>query len=189
MVMNDLELVQKAQDTLNQIRNQRIDHQQMQISNMWANNTTGAGFMDLTVKPGSIVKWQRYQTMTFSPIEIDDETYKKEKEDAALRHVKIFLHIAKAFVERFPNWEIMPDPADPFKRVVIIHKNKQYKIEDSYPDGTVKLWGARSDSKIKAERFAKRHGIPPTVFKHTAPPTTPTETFYGWALGMEDVPD
>lgn len=181
------------QRELNELRNQRIGAINMMINPMlnWYDEKVLA---NLTPKPGQVV-WTDttagsnvvFQKYT-SGIDISDETYKKAKELDVRRNIKIFAHFANLFCERYPNWELQPDATDPFHKVNILHKNGKYKIVNQYPMNELALHGAPSNAQDTTDKFSKRHGIPPSIFNIT-PPTVPTQYFYGWALGLEDVPD
>lgn len=118
---------------------------------------------------------------------IDPDYTSKQDADRNL-NTKIFVHFAQLFCERYPNWDIHPDADDVFHKVRLVHKNTTYKIINKYPDNEVQLTGAPSEFLDKVQRFSQQHHIPPSVFKVDGE-RMPLQTFYGWALGIGDVPE
>lgn len=134
----------------------------------------------------SPLKWRtEYGPTVNTTGNIPDEDYKAAQELDQRRQIKIFVHFSKLFVERFSNWEIRPDAADPFNRVVVAHKSKDYKIISGYPSNEVQIHGVPNDKNDKAQKFYRRHGIPPSSFGR-AYDTVPFQNYYAWALGVED---
>lgn len=191
MRVNNIAEVQHYQDCLNKLYSERIDQRNQMVNKMWAIDpnelTAGPGHVITTNTTGplsgygNVVKWTNYSDLA-------DGSIKQAQEIDRVRNIKIYAHFAKLFCEKFPNWSVQPDPKDPFKKLDLVHKNNKYRITNGYPDNELIMHGAPSEFKDKATRFSLRHGIPPSIFETKAPTVSPQE-LYGWALGMDDVPD
>ena len=160
----------KAQQYRQEIANLRKDE--------WDAQQAQAKFPMFTVStdPAYVTKWETE----------DSNSFNARRELDQKRNLKLFIHFAQLFSERYPGWTLTPDPKNPFKGVEL--SKGKYRIESAYPDNAVKLIGVERNQGREDAAFHRRRGILNGVF-NTEPETVPTYTFFGWALGMDDTPE
>jgi len=115
----------------------------------------------------------RYDPPTVEPIEVTE----KRRE----LHKKTWMYFAKLFVERYPEWDLLPDISQPLKTVIIRSKNRDLTIEST--DTGIKVLAATTNV---SERVAKDLMIVSPTTSYTL---DNRHKFYGWALGFDDVPE
>lgn len=172
--VNDLQTASHYHQQMRQIQHE-IDNQNLMLNSMYQMKPGGVVFSDAT-----------NFTMVGTP---DDEgRWKRERELETKRLSKVFIHHAKLFAERYPNWTVTPDPKNPFNNVVLEHKNGKYRIETGPHDNGLFAYNTETEPQRRTTSFIKKFGIPHNVFK-ISPIEVGRNEFYGWSVGMEDAPD
>lgn len=107
------------------------------------------------------------------------ETIEQANERKEL-HKKTWVYFAKMFVEKYPEWDLLPDPSNPLTNTLIRSKSKDFAIENG--EHGIRLMGATSHS---AARIASELKLDSPTNAFTLPNR---HMFYGWALDSEGVP-
>lgn len=108
---------------------------------------------------------------------VSDGLEEKRLRDKSLQ-MKLFVHFAKLFIERYPKWTLVPEPDDPLHKVKLVNAERGIAISSCWPDNTVAIYGAPEEwrQKVANDLFEPRGNLPVT--------TMVTQDFYGWALDI-----
>ena len=138
--------------------------------------TAGPGHaIPVTPHTGNTIKWNQ----TLKPMAILHEPTQAEKDTDQRRHLKLFVHFAKQFAERYPKWNVIPDPNDPLHSVHLVHKERGALIHNLYPMNEMAVYGG-PESWNKERRELGQH-LPIVKIN--------TQLFWGWCVGMDDIPE
>lgn len=173
-------------DYAKKLANQMEDNKQMMLSpNMWM---TGTGKFDpnaLTAGPGSLVTGTLpgganvvYRS-ALKPMAVFHEPTQADRDADKRRHLKLFVHFAKQFAERYPKWTVVPDEADPLHSVHLLMKDRGAMIHNLYPSNEMAVYGGPA-SWVEPRKELGQH-LPIVKIN--------TQEFWGWCVGMDDLPE
>lgn len=145
------------------------------------NSTT---FTSLTANPNSV--YPVTSVVGYSDVFVYGDlgygvTSQERKEQDMDRNERMFAHFARMFVERFTGWELVPDAKDPFKRIQVFSKDGKYIITNNYPSNDLSITASTPEAQYHLNESMPQ-------FSSMGINCIPTPYFYGWALGMEDIP-
>ena len=164
-------------------RAQQEHDKQLAMQNVFIHN----GSIDpaaFTVRPGSLVtgtttyggmNW----TTAVKPMAVLHEPTQAEKDTDKRRHLKLFIHFAKQFAERYTQWEVVPDKDDPLHSVHLVRRDIGAIIHNLYPSNEMAVYGGPSSWTDPRKELGQQ--LPIVKIN--------TQEFWGWCVGMDDVPE
>lgn len=153
--------------------NQQVDSTNLMLNKSWIGAASGSITAGSTL--GNIVKWNTVA----KPMAIFKEPTQADKDTDKRRHLKLFVHFAKQFAERYPAWTVVPDPQDPLHSVHLVKKDIGAVIHNLYPSNEMAVYGGPASWTDPRKELGQ--ALP--IVKVN------TQEFWGWCLGMDDVPE
>jgi hypothetical protein len=162
-------------EAMNQYGN-RVDIKRLKTDALEA-LTKYSGNINLSPSPGAWTGTDASTQALFKSYQIPQPNAVEVTPEDTNRHMKIFIHFAKLFVERFAKWEIQPEPDDPFHKIKLVRKDIGAAIFVFGMNQIGVFGGPDAWTRKQGETYIDPH---PFIAK------VQIEVFYGWALGGEE---
>lgn len=115
----------------------------------------------------------------FSQLTFDDPVKIQEQQNIdRKRQLKLFIHFARLFCEKYPKWQVLPEADDPFNKVKLVRPDIGASITSLYPMHELAVYGGPDLWMGPLKELGQT--LPIVKIK--------PQEFFMWALG-EDTPE
>lgn len=143
----------------------------------WSSGIVG-GMPIPSITAGSTVFYNKMPVVAtqtvFSGMLDHVDTEERRAQDRRLQ-LKLFVHFAKLFVEKYPQWKLMPEPEDPFGKVKLVRPDIGASIVSLYPMNELAVYGGPD---LWMSGLRELGQVLPIVKVFP-------QTFFGWALDID----